>query len=150
MEIRARSVYLRASSELESPNWKDSAMQMVDLILLACALTNPSACREHHLLKTFWPGWSTRQYPDGRIVWTDPDGHTHTTEPGSRLLFPELCAPTAKVTTRGTPPPKHTEGLTMPRRKTTRRQAHRQRINNERRNNTPTVAQHLRESVPPF
>jgi hypothetical protein len=50
MEIRARSVYLRASSELESPNWKDSAMQMVDLILLACALTNPSACREHHLL----------------------------------------------------------------------------------------------------
>jgi hypothetical protein len=25
-------------------------MQLVDLILLACAVTNPGACREHHLL----------------------------------------------------------------------------------------------------
>jgi Domain of unknown function (DUF222) len=107
-------------------------------------------CREHHLLKTFWPGWSNRQGPDGDVVWTDPDGHTYTTQPGSRLLFPELSAPTATVTVRGTPPPKHTAGLTMPRRTTTRSQARHQRVKDERRQNIPAVAKHLRESIPPF
>jgi hypothetical protein len=113
-------------------------------------LDSPSPYRFHHLQKTFWPGWSSRQYPDATIVWTDPDGHTHTTHPGSRLLFPELCTPTADVVVSGSPPPKHTAGLTMPRRITTRRQARRQRINDERRHNLPSVEQRLRESIPPF
>jgi hypothetical protein len=45
MAIRVRTVYLRGG-------WKrrDGAMQLVDLILMACALANPSACRERHLL----------------------------------------------------------------------------------------------------
>jgi Domain of unknown function (DUF222) len=107
-------------------------------------------CREHHLLKTFWPGWSERQLCDGTVIWTDPDGNTHTTYPGSRLLFPELCAPTAEFTTTGTAPPKHTAGLTMPKRTTTRTQARRQRINDERRRNIPTAEQHQRQSVPTF
>ena len=107
-------------------------------------------CREHHLMKTFWPGWSNQQYPDGRIVWTCPDGNTTTTYPGSRLLFPELCQPTTEVVTRGIPPPKHTAGRTMPRRRSTRSHARRQRIDNERRHNIPLVAQRLRECLAPF
>jgi hypothetical protein len=107
-------------------------------------------CRTHHMLKTFWPGWTNRQHPDGTIVWTDPDGQRYTTHPGSRLLFPELCEPTAEVVTRGTPPPKHTAGLTMPRRTTTRTHTRRQRINAERKANMASVAQHLREALAPF
>jgi hypothetical protein len=107
-------------------------------------------CREHHLLKTFWPGWSNRQYSDGTIVWTDPDGQTHMTHPGSRLLFPELCQPTAEVVSRGSPPPKHTAGLTMPRRKATRTHDRAKRVHAERKRNTPHVAQHLREAPAPF
>ena len=68
-------------------------------------------------------------------MWTDPYGHTYTTQPGSRLLFPELCTPTAEFTVTGAPPAKHTAGLTMPRRKTTRTADRRQRIDAERRAN---------------
>ena len=65
-------------------------------------------------------------------MWTDPDGRTHTTEPGSRQLFPSLCAPTAPVAPNGTPPPGHTTGLTMPRRRRTRTQDRQHRILEER------------------
>lgn len=90
-------------------------------------------CRRHHLLKTFWGGengWRERQLDDGRIVWTAPDGRTHTTAPGSRLLFPELCAPTAPAVSGR--PAAHTAGLTMPRRKTTRAEDRARRIHAER------------------
>lgn len=63
-------------------------------------------CRFHHLLKTYWGGpngWRDRQHPDGTIVWTAPSGHTYTTHPGSRLLFPMLCLPTATLWS-GDPP----------------------------------------------
>jgi hypothetical protein len=76
------------------------------------------------LLKTFWggeSGWRDAQLDDGTIVWTAPDGRTHTTTPGSRLLFPELSDPTATVQASRVPAA-HTAGLTMPRRKTTRAQ----------------------------
>ncbi|MDT5339021.1 MAG: hypothetical protein QOD90_4526, partial [Mycobacterium sp.] len=76
-------------------------------------------CRFHHLLKTFWGGdggWRDRQLPDGTIVWTAPDGRTHTTTPASRLRFPTLSEPTAPIVATRTPPPAHTAGLTMPRR----------------------------------
>ncbi|OBB34155.1 hypothetical protein A5792_08560, partial [Mycolicibacterium peregrinum] len=36
-------------------------------------------CRAHHLVKTFCPGWSDRQHPDGTIEFTTPTGHTHVT-----------------------------------------------------------------------
>ena len=51
-------------------------------------------CRKHHLLKTFG-GWHDQQWPDGTVVWTSPHGQTYTTHPGSRILFPTLCRPTA-------------------------------------------------------
>lgn len=102
-----------------------------------CASNLKCLCREHHLLKTFWPGWSDRQLPDGTVVWTDPDGQTYTTRPGSRLLFPELLAPTAEVIVTGSPPAKHTAGLTMPKRQTTRAAARRQRIDAERATSPP-------------
>ena len=60
----------------------------------------------HHLLKTFWngaKGWRDRQLPDGTIIWTSPTGHTYTTYPGSRHLFPTLGEPTATLWT-GDPP----------------------------------------------
>ncbi|KQY09636.1 hypothetical protein ASD37_04300 [Mycobacterium sp. Root135] len=91
-------------------------------------------CRRHHLLKTFWGGengWRDSQLDDGTIIWTAPDGRTHTTAPGSRLLFPELCAPTGPAVTAGTPAA-HTAGLTMPRRKTTRAHDRARRIHAER------------------
>lgn len=100
-----------------------------------CASNLACLCREHHLLKTFWPGWSNVQFPDGTIVWTDPDGYTATTYPGSRSLFPELCRPTAEVALMGSPPRKHIEGLTMPKRAITRSDSRRQRIDDERRRN---------------
>jgi hypothetical protein len=91
-------------------------------------------CRRHHLLKTFWDGekgWRDTQLDDGTIVWTAPDGRAHTTEPGSRLLFPELCVPTAPAVTFGRPAA-HAAELTMPRRKTTRAQDRARRIHTER------------------
>lgn len=115
-----------------------------------CASNLAGFCREHHLLKTFFPGWSTVQYPDGRIVFTDPGGQTSTSYPGSRLLFPELSEPTAPMEVRGTPPPKHTAGLTMPKRAITRKQARAKRIDEERERNTPWVEQYLRDCIPPF
>jgi hypothetical protein len=53
-------------------------------------------CRRHHLLKTFW-GWRDRQLPDGTVIWTSPAGQTYVTTPGSALLFPTLCTPTATL-----------------------------------------------------
>jgi hypothetical protein len=91
-------------------------------------------CRRHHLLKTFWggeSGWRDEQFDDGTVIWTAPDGKTHITTPGSRLLFPELSEPTAEVITTGATPGQAT-GLTMPRRKTTRAQDRASRIHRDR------------------
>jgi hypothetical protein len=82
-------------------------------------------CRFHHLLKTFWIGalgWQDRQYSDGTVVWTGPSGHTYTTYPGSRLLFPALCRPTGTLWI-GDPPVaavSDRRGAMMPRRRNTR------------------------------
>ncbi|MFI5505903.1 DUF222 domain-containing protein [Mycobacterium sp. NPDC051804] len=92
-------------------------------------------CRKHHLLKTFW-GWQDQQLPDGTVIWTCPQGQTYTTHPGSRLLFPTLCRPTAPVTVVHSDTP-HTaaRGLAMPRRTTTRAQNRAQAIKDERQFN---------------
>ncbi|WP_193048281.1 HNH endonuclease signature motif containing protein [Mycolicibacterium baixiangningiae] len=58
-----------------------------------------SLCRLHHLLKTFG-GWRDQQLPDGTVIWTSPAGPTYVTSPGSALLFPVLCAPTAPAVRR--------------------------------------------------
>jgi hypothetical protein len=91
-------------------------------------------CRKHHLLKTFWE-WHDQQAPDGSIVWTSPNGERYTTRPGSQLLFPSLCRPTAAVATRPTPDTSTNRGLAMPRRKATRAQNRTQAISDERRHN---------------
>jgi hypothetical protein len=109
-------------------------------------------CRKHHLRKTFW-GWRDIQHPDGTLVWTSPDGQTYTTRPGSRLLFPALCRPTAPVATAdiaatAAPAAQPHRGLMMPRRKQTRTQTRTQRIDQLRRLNDDHVAEVNRP--PPF
>jgi hypothetical protein len=49
------------------------------------------------LIKTFW-GWCDRQLGDGTVIWTSPAGEEYVTTPGSALIFPDLCAPTALAT----------------------------------------------------
>ncbi|OBF89581.1 HNH endonuclease [Mycobacterium sp. 852002-51152_SCH6134967] len=114
-------------------------------------------CRQHHLLKTF-AGWRDKQYPDGRVEWTSREGQTYTTHPGSRMLFPQLCRPTAPAIIDHTADT-DSEGdasqartLKMPRRKQTRTQARQQAINDERRHNQTIVDQLLaeRNKPPPF
>jgi len=92
-------------------------------------------CRKHHLLKTFWSGphgWRDRQLPDGTIIWTAPAGHTYTTRPGSRLLYPILNQPSAPLPACATPPQDQPRTLMMPTRTRTRAQDRQVRIDGER------------------
>ena len=83
-------------------------------------------CRLHHLLKTFWEGWTEHQSPDGTLTITTPTGHTYTTTPFSTLLFPSWTTttdpPTRPEPTGPTPPPHPGRALKMPRRPRTRAQ----------------------------
>jgi hypothetical protein len=115
--------------------------------------THPSnlkcLCRKHHLLKTFWTGWRDEQRPDGTVVWTAPSGHTYTTRPGSRLLFPTLCLPTGELPCA--PGRYHRpgdRGVMMPVRRRTREQDRIRRIDAERALNAAHVAE--RNQPPPF
>ncbi|MGH3674253.1 MAG: DUF222 domain-containing protein [Mycobacterium sp.] len=119
--------------------------------------THPSnlkcLCRFHHLLKTFWNGiggWRDRQLPDGTVIWTSPTGHTYTTYPGSRHLFPKLCKPTATLWSRDPPALDTTpdRGVMMPRRRHTRAHTTARAIAAERRLNDDLVAE--RNRPPPF
>lgn len=106
-------------------------------------------CRQHHLAKTFWAGWSDVQHPDGTIVWTTPAGRTYTTRPGSALLFPTVNTTSAPI---GTPAPAPTSAdkiRTMPmQRKRNRAKAIGYRIKAERALNDAYVAE--RNRPPPF
>ena len=92
--------------------------------------THPSnlndKCRLHHLLKTFWEGWTEHQSPDGTLTITTPTGHTYTTTPFSTLLFPSWTTttdpPTRPEPTGPTPPPHPGRARKMPRRPRTRAQ----------------------------
>ncbi len=101
-------------------------------------------CRKHHLVKTFWGGgggWRDRQLPDATVIWTSPEGLTHVTRPGSHLLFPALCVPTASVILDHTRAEDiRNGGLTMPRRANTRAQARSERVDEERRLNEAEAA----------
>ncbi|CAM5743495.1 hypothetical protein MAUB1S_03190 [Mycolicibacterium aubagnense] len=97
-------------------------------------------CRKHHLLKTFYggpDGWQDRQLADGTIVWTAPTGHTYTSVPESRILFPDKITDTPLPN----PPPEVADldtspapgrGIMMPTRRRTRAQNLAQRIAHER------------------
>ena len=114
--------------------------------------THPSnlklLCRAHHLVKTFYAGpggWSDRQLPDGRVIWTSPTGRTYTTKPAGALFFPQLAIPTEALTLPPTAAlPKR--GVMMPTRRRTRAQERARRIKWERgRNHAKTAA-----DPPPF
>ncbi|HEY2503256.1 MAG TPA: DUF222 domain-containing protein [Mycobacterium sp.] len=115
--------------------------------------THPSnlkcLCRKHHLLKTFWTAWRDEQRPDGAVIWTSPSGHTYTTRPGSRLLFPTLCMSTGELPTGPTVDrPPNGRGVMMPKRRRPREQDRIYRINAERALNAIYVAE--RNQPPPF
>jgi hypothetical protein len=120
-----------------------------------CASNLKCLCRRHHLLKTFWGGprgWRDRQSPAGTVVWTAPSGQTYTTQPGSRLLFPSLCLPTAPVvaTAAGDASAVPRSTLTMPRRKRTRAEDRAQRIDDERCRNAAELQANSLRDPPPF
>ncbi|MGV0594482.1 HNH endonuclease signature motif containing protein [Mycolicibacterium porcinum] len=93
-------------------------------------------CRAHHLLKTFCPGWSDRQLPDGTVEITTPTGHTHTTEPHGAAMFPTLATPTGELNLpepeAPTPTTNPHRAIKMPKRSRTREQDQHDRINEER------------------
>ncbi|MCK0175236.1 HNH endonuclease signature motif containing protein [Mycolicibacterium sp. F2034L] len=91
-------------------------------------------CRLHHLLKTFW-GWQDRQLTDGTVIWKSPIGQVYVTTPGSALLFPALCRPTAPIVGDASAAKPRPGGRTamMPRRRRTRAQDRAARILTERR-----------------
>jgi hypothetical protein len=90
----------------------------------------------YHLLKKFHPGWADGQLPDGTVIWTAPSGQAYTTYPGSRLLFPSVCRPTAPVSAPAdAPKAQPSRGLMMSRRKSTRAQERAKRIGAERARN---------------
>ncbi len=99
--------------------------------------THPSntacRCRKHHLAKTFWPGWTELQHPDGTLDITTPTGHTYTTKPGATLLYPG-----AHTTTAPLPPPPDqprptaARSMKMPKRKQPRSTTRAARIKAER------------------
>lgn len=93
-------------------------------------------CRKHHLLKTFWSGlggWRDEQLPDATVIWTSPSGHTYRTQPGSALLIPALCRPTAALNIPRCQIGSRTCGAMMPRRTRTRAADRHYRIMAERR-----------------
>lgn len=91
-------------------------------------------CRIHHLAKTFW-GWRDEQLPDATVIWTSPGGERYVTHPGSALIFPGLCAPTAPVTAEVRPAEYVDKTVKMPRRTRTRRESRAATIAAERRAN---------------
>jgi hypothetical protein len=101
-----------------------------------CASNLKCLCRKHHLLKTF-DRWQDQQLPDGTVFWRTPGGQIHTTHPGSRMVFPSLCRPTASVVVSTAAPAAEAEwqtgrGLAMPRRRRTRSEDRAARIAAER------------------
>ncbi len=112
-------------------------------------MRHPRLCRQHHLFKTFW-GWRDFQHPDGTVDWLSPGGQKYTTHPGSRLLFPSLCRPTAPVVIDDTVEllDDAVRALKMPRRTTTRAQNRAKAIKAERRRNQPHADE--RNQPPPF
>ncbi|MBP2455433.1 HNH endonuclease signature motif containing protein [Mycolicibacterium lutetiense] len=90
-------------------------------------------CRAHHLVKTFCPGWTDRQFPDGTVEFRSPTGHTYTTEPHGSALFPVLGQPTGEVDLPEPQAPHPNRAAMMPKRTRTREQDHQERIAEERR-----------------
>jgi Domain of unknown function (DUF222) len=102
-------------------------------------------CRVYHLIKTFHTNWTEKQLPDGTIVLTAPTGHTSVTEAHGAAMFPTLAQPTNALTVPNLDLPQTDKSAMMPRRKQTREQDRRDRINQERRQRTELIAQEERQ-----
>ncbi|MCV7203786.1 HNH endonuclease [Mycolicibacterium peregrinum] len=89
-------------------------------------------CRAHHLIKTFCPGWSDRQFPDGTVEITTPTGHTYTTEPHGAGMFPDLATPTGDLDLPEPEAPSPNRAAKMPKRSRAREQDRQDRIAEER------------------
>src|SRR5262249_97029 len=89
-------------------------------------------CRAHHLVKTFCPGWTDRQLPDGTVEFTAPTGHTYTTDAHGAAMFPALGLPTGELNLPDAQAPHPDAGARMPRRRQTREQDRQDRIAAER------------------
>ena len=99
-------------------------------------------CGLHHLIKTFHSGWGEQQLPDGTIILTAPTGHTYISQAHGAALFPTLAQSTGDLPPPPTgPEPSPYRTLMMPRRKQTRAQDRRDRINAERRQRTQLIAE---------
>ncbi|MGH3938331.1 MAG: DUF222 domain-containing protein [Pseudonocardiaceae bacterium] len=106
--VRARDLYCRnpicgqraATADLDHTiAWNDGGTTSDDNLY--------AGCRHDHLMKTHAPGWHVDQYPDGRITWTTPTGHTYTSHPHD--YRPDPGPPpdtlTRETTAAGTPDP---------------------------------------------
>ena len=106
-------------------------------------------CRVHHLIKTFYGGpggWTDQQMADGTIVLTAPTGHIYTTEAHGASMFPALRADTGELDIGAhLNAPETDRSVMMPRRKQTREQDRRDRINAERRERTELIAEEERQ-----
>lgn len=115
-----------------------------------------SYCRLHHLIKTFLPGWTDTQHPDGTLTITDAAGISYATKPFSTLLFPNWNTttpqPPALKPHTPAPPDQHRRNLKMPTRRNTRADNRAAYITRERHLNNlertrPTPPDH---DPPPF
>src|SRR5690349_10325110 len=114
-----------------------------------CGVTHASDlkhyCQTHHLIKTFHTGWTEQQRPDGTLVLTSPTGHTYTTQAHGAALFPTLGRSTGALPLATIEQPSPYRTLMMPRRKQTREQNKRDRINTERRQRSELIAEEERQ-----
>jgi hypothetical protein len=166
-EVEPESGYRPSAKLAEFVRWRDltcrwphcdkpAAKSDVDhTVPFPVGPTHPSNlkafCRTHHLIKTFCVGpvgWSDRQLPDGTIVLTAPTGHIYATEPHGAAMFPVLGQPTGAldlplqvVVSEGD------RSVMMPRRKQTREQDRRDRINAERRERCELIAEEERQRM---
>ena len=109
---------------------------------------NKCYCRTHHLIKTFCTGvggWCDQQLPDGTIVLTAPTGHTYTTKPHGASMFPALGQSTGELAIATLDVPETDRTAMMPKRKQTRDQDRRDRINAERRERGELIAEEERQ-----
>jgi hypothetical protein len=102
-------------------------------------------CGVHHLIKTFHRGWCEQQLPDGTIILTAPTGHTYVSEAHGAALFPALGQSTGELPVPNVEEPSAYRDVMMPRRKQTREQDRRERINAERRERTELIAEEERQ-----
>ena len=64
-----------------------------------------ATCTHHHRLKPHAPGWHVHTHPDGRLTWTTPTRHQHTTRPHDYRPDPAPALPEAPATKDPGPDP---------------------------------------------